>query len=250
MISFVSVIIPCLNEELSIARCVKDAARALADQGYPCEIIVVDNGSNDNSVVNAQSSGATVYSCLERGYGAAIDYGILRAKGDVVLVMDGDGSYDLSTLSLFFDAVSKGAEFVNGNRFNRASPEPGAMPWLHENIGNPFFRAMAKLFFSANFRDLTSGIYCFPSASYDGLKPCSRGFEACLEIKIKAINMRLSTTEVLVKLVKTHPQRCSKLRTFRDGFRHFLLMLTYFLSRKYVGFFIPLLFKFDRRFEV
>ena len=76
-----TVLIPCLNEERTIAGCVKVALEAMASHGIVGEVLVSDNGSTDASVELAIAAGARVVSCPTRGYGAALHWGFLHAKG-------------------------------------------------------------------------------------------------------------------------------------------------------------------------
>jgi glycosyltransferase involved in cell wall biosynthesis len=121
----VTVIIPTLNEEEPIAGVV----RAVAAQEIAHEIIVVDNGSNDDTARRARDAGARIVAEPQRGYGRACMAGVraLSAQSDVVVFLDGDGSDCPEFLSQLVDPVMAGThDFVIGSR-TRGKREPGSM---------------------------------------------------------------------------------------------------------------------------
>lgn len=122
---WVTVIIPTLNEEEPIAGVV----RAVAAQEIAHEIIVVDNGSNDDTARRARDAGARIVAEPQRGYGRACMAGVrsLSAQSDVVVFLDGDGSDCPEFLSKLVDPVMAGThDFVIGSR-TRGKREPGSM---------------------------------------------------------------------------------------------------------------------------
>ena len=131
----VSVVIPCLNEAESIEECVIAARSALDEGGYSGEIIVVDNGSTDGSGELAAAAGATVISEPKRGYGNAYLAGLSAARGAYIVMLDADLTYDAAELPKFVDELEAGGDLVLGDRMEGI--QPGAMPWLHQHVGNP-----------------------------------------------------------------------------------------------------------------
>ena len=112
----VSFIFPCLDEEETLAHCINEVKKSLdQDKTLEYEIIVADNGSTDNSVNIAESSGARVVNVSERGYGAAITGGIKATEGEYVIFADADGSYRLNeTLQLYKATVENSADMGIG----------------------------------------------------------------------------------------------------------------------------------------
>src|SRR5436305_10424504 len=90
----VSVVMPCLNEADTIEECIEKAKSALQDAGIAVEIVVADNGSEDDSILIAERSGARVVTVEEKGYGSALMGGIQAARGDLIIMGDADDSYD------------------------------------------------------------------------------------------------------------------------------------------------------------
>src|SRR3954464_7263145 len=92
----VSVVIPCLNEADNIAECVRRARAVLDIAGLAGEVIVVDNGSDDGSAALARAAGATVIEEPRRGYGQAYLAGFAAARGEHIVMIDADLTYDFS----------------------------------------------------------------------------------------------------------------------------------------------------------
>jgi glycosyltransferase involved in cell wall biosynthesis len=135
----VSIVFPCLNEASGVAECVHDAAARLADAGILGEVIVCDNGSSDGSERAAGQAGARVVNEAYRGYGSALRTGIRAARGEYIVILDADGSYDLAALAPIVAELRAGADLVMGNRF-AGHLAVGAMPWAHRYIGSPLGR--------------------------------------------------------------------------------------------------------------
>jgi glycosyltransferase involved in cell wall biosynthesis len=126
----VSVVMPCLNEALTVGRCVDKALASLERMGVRGEVIVADNGSSDGSPEIARNRGARVVNVQRRGYGSALQAGIEAARGKYIIMGDADDSYDFSKLEAFIEQLRQGHDLVMGNRF-RGGIMPGAMPPLH-----------------------------------------------------------------------------------------------------------------------
>ena len=133
----VSVVMPCLNEEETIAECVRKALDSFREHGIKGEVVVSDNGSTDRSVEIATSLGARVVHQTKKGYGNAYHKGISEARGRYVVIGDSDNTYDFGEVHKFIEPLRQGADFVMGTRL-KGKILPGAMPWLHQYIGNPF----------------------------------------------------------------------------------------------------------------
>ena len=112
-----TVLMPCLNEERSLAFCIAEARAYIESRGIEAEILIADNGSTDRSREIAVQNGARVITVEERGYGAALLGGIREARGKYVVMGDADGSYDFSSLDRFLAALREGNALVMGNRF-------------------------------------------------------------------------------------------------------------------------------------
>src|SRR5882757_2710399 len=132
----VSAVIPCLNEEETLAICIRKAFGSFTELGVEGEVVVADNGSTDRSVEIALQLGARVVHERRKGYGSALLRGICESSGDIIVMADADDSYDWSAIGPFVRKVREGYDLVMGNRF-RGGIHPGAMPRLHRYVGNP-----------------------------------------------------------------------------------------------------------------
>ncbi|MGB2875754.1 MAG: glycosyltransferase family 2 protein, partial [Gaiellaceae bacterium] len=142
----ISIVLPCLNEERAVGRVVDDAWSGIESVGGDGEVIVVDNGSTDRSAEIAEEHGARVVHEDRRGYGSAYLRGLAEAQGEIVVMADADGTYPLTDLRGFVEAIERGADMVLGSRF-RGKIHRGAMPWVHRWIGNPMLTAVLNVFF-------------------------------------------------------------------------------------------------------
>ena len=142
----VSVVMPCLNEARTVGRCVDKALQALGEMGIPGEVVVADNGSTDGSPEIAEQHGARVVHVERKGYGSALQAGIAAARGRFVIMGDADDCYDFSCLEPFIAQLYCDYDLVLGNRF-QGGILPGAMPWLHQYIGNPILTGILNFLF-------------------------------------------------------------------------------------------------------
>jgi glycosyltransferase involved in cell wall biosynthesis len=222
----ITVVMPCLNEALTIAICVKRALETLQAHGIRGEVIVADNGSTDGSQKIASDLGARVVDVPMKGYGAALLGGIAAARGTYVLMGDSDASYDFGEIPRFLERLRAGDDVVMGNRF-KGEIKPGAMPFLHRYLGNPVLTKMGRIFFDVPSGDFHCGIRAFKKSSIDALNLRTTGMEFASEMVIKATLAKLKISEVPTTLSKDGRDRPPHLRTWRDGWRHLRFMLLY-----------------------
>jgi glycosyltransferase involved in cell wall biosynthesis len=219
----VSVVIPCLNEEENIERCVRGAIHALASSGLDGEVIVVDNDSDDRSAELAAAAGALVVSERRRGYGSAYLAGFAAAQGTYIVMADADLTYDFGEIPSFVEQLEAGAQLVMGNRMRNI--QPGAMPWLHRYIGNPVLTGLLNLFFRTGVRDAHCGMRALRRDVLDTLDLRTTGMEFASEMVIRAAKKNLAIAEVDIEY---HPRGGeSKLSSFRDGWRHLRFLLVH-----------------------
>jgi glycosyl transferase family 2 len=219
----VSVVIPCLNEEASIHRCVTEARRALEGQGWEGEIVVADNGSDDRSAELARDAGALVVHEERRGYGSAYRAGFAAAQGDYIVMADADLTYDFGDIPRFVTKLDEGADLVMGDRMKGI--QPGAMPWLHRYVGNPVLTGILNLFFRTGVRDAHCGMRAVRRAALPQLDLRTTGMEFASEMVIRAGKERLAIEEIPIHY---HPREGeSKLSSFRDGWRHLRFLLVH-----------------------
>jgi glycosyltransferase involved in cell wall biosynthesis len=224
----VSVVIPCLNEEDTLASCIEKARRALREHNIAGEIVVADNGSTDLSRAIAEREQARVVMVTEPGYGSALMGGIAAASGRFVIIGDADDSYDFLEIPKIVEKLRQGFDLVQGCRLpaGGGSIRPGAMPFLHRWVGNPVFSFLVRKWFHAPINDVYCGLRGFTKAMYERLNQRCTGMEFATEMIIKASLREEKIAEVPITL---HPDRrkshAPHLRTFRDGWRTFRYFL-------------------------
>ena len=222
----VSAVIPCLNEEQTLAICIQKAFKAFRELGVAGEVIVADNGSTDRSVEIATSLGARVVHERRKGYGAALLRGIHESRGEIILMADADDSYDWSAIAPFVRKVREGYDLVMGNRF-KGGIEPGAMPPLHRYLGNPVLSLVARVAFRSAIGDFHCGMRAFTRAAFDRMQLRTTGMEFATEMVANAAHQNLRIGEIPVVLYPDKRNRPPHLRSFRDGWRHLRFILTY-----------------------
>lgn len=221
-----TILMPCLNEALTLPVCIKKARGFIDRAGIKAEILVSDNGSTDRSVEIAESLGARVVHAPIKGYGGALMAGIHAAQGRYVIMGDADDSYDFSALDEFLGALRNGADLVIGNRF-KGGIAPGAMPRLHRYLGNPVLSFIGRLFFRIPAGDFHCGLRGFSKQAVMNLGLVSSGMEFATEMIAKAARAGCTVTEVPTTLSPDGRDRPPHLRTWRDGWRHLLFMLLF-----------------------
>jgi glycosyltransferase involved in cell wall biosynthesis len=210
---------PCLNEARTVGRCVATALSALRDRGTTAEVIVADNGSGDGSPEVAHAAGARVVPVLERGYGSALRGGIAAARGNYVVIGDADDTYDFSRIGPLLDALESGYDLVVGNRF-QGGIAPGAMPWLHRQVGTPLLTRLLALLHGSPVGDSQCGLRAFRTNAYESWGLNSPGMEFASEMIARACRCGARVTEVPATLSPDLRERTLHLRPFRDGWRH------------------------------
>jgi len=221
-----SVVMPCLNERLTVGRCVRKAIHALRTAGIAGEVIVADNGSNDGSQAIASAEGARVVAVEAKGYGSALIDGIMAARGVYVLMADADDSYDLEHIPRFLEQLRTGQDLVMGNRF-WGGIERGAMPPLHRYLGNPVLTGLGRLFFKSPCGDFHCGMRAFRRNSFLRMDIRSTGMEFASEMVVKASLLGMKVSEAPTTLKPDGRDRRPHLRTWRDGWRHLRFLLMY-----------------------
>ncbi|MGA8144864.1 MAG: glycosyltransferase family 2 protein [Candidatus Acidiferrales bacterium] len=217
---------PCLNESLTIGTCIKKAVRTMEQLGIHGEVIVADNGSTDGSQSIAAGLGARVVPVQTKGYGSALRGGIAAARGELVIMGDGDDSYDFTQLADFVNKLDEGYDLVMGNRF-KGRILPGAMPLLHRFLGNPGLSWLGRLFFKCPVGDFQCGLRGFRKDAIDALDLRTLGMEFSTEMVVKATLFHLRIAEIPTVLSPDGRDRPPHLRTWRDGWRYLRFLLLY-----------------------
>jgi glycosyltransferase involved in cell wall biosynthesis len=220
----VTVVLPCLNEQQSVGRCVLQAKKALTDAGFNGEVIVVDNNSTDDSASVATAAGARVVFERREGYGSALAAGIREAKGNVVVMADADCTYPLELLAeLVQPVMNKSLDLVLGGRLRSADHK--TMPWLHRLFGTPLLTYLLRQGAGGlPISDSQSGFRAFRRATIMDLDLRAPGMEFASEMLIRAGQRDLRIGEVALGYRPRVGE--SKLVAWRDGVRHLRLIFS------------------------
>lgn len=218
----VSVVIPCLNEAENIEECVRRARQVLDTNGISGEVVVADNGSEDGSAELARGAGARVVEEPRRGYGSAYLAGFEAARGDYIVMIDADMTYDFEEIPHFVAMLDEGAELVMGDRMKNI--QPGAMSWV-SRIGNPLLSGFLNLLYRTPISDAHCGMRAVRRDALPVLDLRSTGMEFASEMVIRAVRAKLDIRQHPIALHVRGGE--SKLSPLRDGWRHLRLMLVY-----------------------
>ena len=218
-----SIVMPSMNEEETIRICIQKAQTIFKKYDIEGEIIIADN-SSDKTAEIAASMGAKVIGPI-KGYGNAYLKGLAEAKGDYIAIADADNTYDLLELDKFLDPLMAGeADFIMGSRL-KGEIKKGAMPWLHQYIGNPLLTGMLNFLFKTKISDAHCGMRAFTKEALEKMNLKTHGMELASEMVIEAARCKLRITEVPITYYSRKAP--SKLRSFQDGWRHVRFMMLY-----------------------
>lgn len=227
-----AVLIPCYNEEQTIAKVVRDAKKALPD----ATIYVYNNNSTDRSAELAKEAGAIVRSEFMQGKGNVIRRMFRAINARCYVMVDGDDTYPMESAPQMVDLVlHHNADMVIGDRLSSTYFEENKRPF--HNAGNSLVRASINHLFDCKITDIMTGFRAF---SYDFVKTfpvMSRGFEIETEMTIHAVYNNMQIENVVVEYRDRPAGSVSKLNTFSDGWRVIKTIFNLYRNYKPLGFF-------------
>jgi hypothetical protein len=207
-----------MNEEEGIGEVLDEIPlAALAEMGYPAEVVVVDGESVDRTRDIASEKGARVVIEPRRGYGRAYKTGFDVALGDIVATGDADKTYPFDKLPEYLRLFEREQlDFLTGNRFGKL--QPGAMSAKHK-LGNWVLSTTGRVLFLVDVKDSQSGMWIFKRSILPRLRITSDGMPMSEEIKIEAFTKPdLKSAEVPIEYrVRVGDV---KLSSWKDGYRN------------------------------
>ncbi|MBS0660065.1 MAG: glycosyltransferase [Verrucomicrobia bacterium] len=228
--STLAVVIPCLNEAPAIKAVVEEYRAVLPH----ARILVVDNASTDGTAEVARAAGAEVLSAPIRGKARAMLVAFEHVQDDLLLMVDGDGSYPAGGAVALLESFQRApADFVSGIRSPElAAGQAGQATFrpLHQ-FGTRVFERFLWWSFRYRTRDLFSGLRLMTRKFYKNVPILSRGFELEIELTIQAVDKGFSLHEIPVPFRERADGTASKLDTVRDGWR--ILRALFVLLRDY-----------------
>ncbi len=202
-----SIVVPALNEQLTIEDFVEWCHEGLAAAGIVGEILIIDS-STDDTAERAVARGARVLKVPKRGLGRAYIDALPYIRGKYVVMGDADCTYDFRQLAPFVEQFREGYEFVMGSRFN-GYIEPGSMPALHRYFGTPITTWILNRLYSSKFSDIHCGMRGITREALVRMDLQSQSWEYASEMVLKSVHMNLRTTEVPVRFLKDREGRVS-----------------------------------------
>jgi len=227
----VSIVIPALDEEMTIGHFVDWCKQGLATAGVTGEVLIVDS-SSDRTAEIAVSRGARVLKTPRRGLGRAYIDALPYVRGRYVLMGDADCTYDFRELRPFVEKLRQGYDFVMGSRW-KGSIEPGSMPPLHRYLGTPLTTWMLNIVYSSRFSDIHCGMRGISRDALRRMGLQSQSWEYASEMVLKSVHMRLRTAEVPVRFLKdregrlSHHKRAGWLSPFQAAWINVRAMFVY-----------------------
>lgn len=219
-----SVIMPCHNEENTVSICVEEALAFFRSNSISGEVLVVDNASTDASADRALEQGARVVKEANKGYGKAIQTGLVNSKGRVIIIGDCDTTYDFLHMNAMYQMlVNNQCDIIIGNRFAEEM-EAGSMSLLHQ-WGVKVLSFFGRKRFHTDVYDFHCGLRGMRREIAEQLVFHTIGMEFATEMIAEAAKHGLRIMQIPIHLRKCNHERKSKLRTFRDGLRHLVYII-------------------------
>jgi len=227
----IAVLIPCYNEEITIAEVIRQFRDQLPDAG----IYVFDNNSSDSTVERAMQAGATVIHEKRQGKGYVVQSMFRKIDADIFVMVDGDGTYPPEVINTLIEPIRRGeADMVIGSRLHEGADSDFRFT---NRLGNHVFRFLLNRIFRVRLTDLLSGYRVLGRRLVRGLPLFGGGFETEAEMTIKALERGFSIKEVPVNLRHRPAGSHSKIRVVQDGLVILQTILTFFRDYKPLTFF-------------
>jgi glycosyltransferase involved in cell wall biosynthesis len=200
-----SIVIPALNEEITVGNFVEWCHEGLDAAGVAGEVVIVDSSADRTSEI-ALEHGARVLRTPRRGLGRAYIDALPYVRGEYILMGDADCTYDFRLLAPFVERLREGYEFVMGSRW-AGSIEPGSMPRLHQYLGTPVTTWILNHLYGSRFSDIHCGMRAIRRDSFERMNLTSQSWEYASEMVLKSVRMDLRTAEVPVRFLKDREGR-------------------------------------------
>ncbi|MUV88583.1 glycosyltransferase [Halapricum sp. CBA1109] len=217
-----TVVMPTLNEEAGVEECIDRIKTAIAEMGVVTEIIVSDS-STDRTPEIARENGAVVVEPNEGGYGNAYKYAFDHARGEYVAIGDADTTYDFEELPQLLELANRDdVDMAMGSRLN-GEIKSGAMPALHQYVGNPLLTRFLNTFYDAGVSDAHSGFRVIDRDALEELELRTGGMEFASEMIMDAAAKDMTIEEMPITYYEREGE--ATLDSFQDGWRHVKFML-------------------------
>ena len=223
----IAVIIPCYNEEATIAQVVNDFAKALPE----AVIVVGDNNSRDNTAQVARQAGARVVSEVKQGKGNMLRTLLHAVDADCYLMVDGDATYPADSARQLCDKVlNDGCDMVIGDRLSSTYFKVNRRPF--HNSGNRLMRSLINWMCHSDVRDILSGYRAMSRRFVRNFPLKSQGFEVETEMTVHALEHSFTVDSIPIDYSDRPEGSHSKLSTWTDGWRAIKTAVTLFAQHR------------------
>ncbi|MEQ9639403.1 MAG: glycosyltransferase family 2 protein [Alphaproteobacteria bacterium] len=226
----IAILVPCYNEEAAIGQVIGDFRAALPE----ATVYVYDNNSTDDTVAVARAAGAVVRHELNRGKGNVVRRMFADVEADIYVLVDGDDTYDAAAAPALIRQFLDGQlDMLNGSRVSEVSEayRPG------HKFGNWLLTSIVAWLFGNRFTDMLSGYRVFSRRFVKSFPALAAGFEIETELTVHALELRMPIAESPTRYKERPPGSVSKLRTYRDGWRILMTILTLVKEERPLPFF-------------
>lgn len=228
----IAVLIPCYNEEKTIAKVVEDARRALPE----AVIYVYDNNSTDRTIELAKEAGAVIRHEYMQGKGNVIRRMFREIEARCYIMVDGDDTYPMEFAPEMVDKVlNHNSDMVVGDRLSSTYFEENKRPF--HNMGNSLVRASINRLFGCDVKDIMTGYRAFSYGFVKTFPVLSKGFEIETEMTIHAVYNHMQIDNVVVEYRDRPEGSVSKLNTYADGLKVLGTIFRLYRDYKPFGFF-------------
>jgi glycosyltransferase involved in cell wall biosynthesis len=228
----IAILIPCYNEEKTIAKVVRDAKSALPD----AVVYVYDNNSTDRTVELAKEAGAVIRYEHMQGKGNVIRRMFREIEAECYIMVDGDDTYPMEYAREMADKVLlNNADMVVGDRLSSTYFTENKRPF--HNFGNTIVRSSINRLFHCEIKDIMTGYRAFSYGFVKTFPILSTGFEIETEMTIHAVYNNMQIENVIVDYRDRPEGSESKLNTFSDGFKVLHTIIKLYRDYKPLGFF-------------
>lgn len=223
----IAVMVPCYNEEKSVATVVQDFKKALPE----AEVHVFDNNSKDRTSEVARKAGAILHRVSLPGKGNVVRRMFADVDADVYVMVDGDATYDAASAPALVDAlVEQSLDMVVGCRVEESTQNNNYRPG--HRLGNKLLTGSVQRIFGGDFTDMLSGYRAFSRRFAKTFPAASKGFETETELTVFTLEMRLPYAEIKTPYYERVEGSESKLSTYKDGIRILRMIIGLYSSER------------------
>ena len=227
----VAIIVPCLDEAITIGKVVDDWRRELPD----AQVWVIDNGSTDGTAEIAEAHGARVLHESRRGKGFAMRTAFRRVDADVYVMVDGDDTYPAESARALLEPVLDGrADMSVGSRTMRGTSSEFRRA---NRLANAFYPFVIRMLVHVRLTDVLSGLRAMTREFVEGVPIVSQGFELEVELTVKAAERHFRIVEIPIDLRPRPAGSFSKVSKLGDGSRVLWTIVMLFRDYRPMAFF-------------